>query len=128
MAQRETTAGPRAPTVMASLAVIAALYAGREVLVPVALALTLVALLWPAVTALHRRRMPVVAASALCVIGVLCVLVALVLALESPVRRLARDAPHSVMLARAKVTQLAEPLRRLGAGAGSPVPGSGQPD
>lgn len=111
-----------ATTTLASLAVVGALFLGRELLVPVVMSLLLTAVLQPLVQRLRRRaRLPAPAAAALVVAAAVLVLVGVGAALAPPLRTLATEVPKSVQKARERITRLAPPLQRLvGGTAGGP--------
>jgi predicted PurR-regulated permease PerM len=118
-------ARPRASAalvVVATVATLAALYAGSEFFVPLSLGLVLAALLRPLVARLHRAGLPYPAGAALGVLGGLAALVLVFGALGRPVRGLAAELPRSVAAARQRLTRLGAPLERLtGGGAAAPA-------
>ena len=103
-----------AAAVIATIAVIFALYAGHDFLVPVCLALLLTALLVPAVAWLVRHHLPVTVAAMLTVLAFLAVLVGAGAALEVPVRGMVRDIPKTMSAARKRLAAFREPLARIG--------------
>ncbi len=118
---REQIAAPRAArgttravTVLAVVAVIATLYAGREFFVPLTLGVVLAALLAPVVAWLRRHGVPAAAGAALTVLATLAVIVGGAVALEPPLRGFAAEVPKGLNAARAKLDQLRAPLARIG--------------
>lgn len=95
-------------TVLMVLAVVYALHAGRDFVLPVVFAILLNFLLSPVVRALHRLRIPVAAAAAL-VILLLCGLIGVgAYSLAAPANEWIAQAPRTF----AKVTAKLRPLRR----------------
>jgi len=119
--QRAGRGACRGTWILATLAVAYALYLGHEVLVPVSLALVLVALLAPAVAWLARHRVPAPAGAALTVVASLVLLVGAGATLAPPLRDLGGQLPRSLAMARARLARLQAPLARLGL----PVPAAG---
>jgi predicted PurR-regulated permease PerM len=99
--------------VLATLAVVAALYAGAEFLAPVAFAIVLAAILRPLVAALERARVPTTLAAAVVVLGLLAVLVAAGFALVTPVRNWLAAVPERFAAAEAKLSHLRDPVQKL---------------
>lgn len=98
--------GPRAPVavnVLAVLAVLAALWAGRQFLVPLCAGLMLAALLSPCVGWLARGLHSRVLAAALCLSGVLVMLAIAALAFGSQLGRVADRVPDMISLAADRV-------------------------
>lgn len=110
----EGTLPRRALLLLATLGAVAALYLGHVFIVPVCLALVLIALLYPVVAWLARRRVPAPAGATLAVLASLALMAGGVAALEPPVRGLAHDIPRSFAVARARLARFEEPLARIG--------------
>ncbi len=102
-----------AVVILAGVAVLALLYAGREVFVPVAFALLLAALLNPIVCAMRAVRIPAPVASALAILGTIIIVALIGLSLERPVRGLAAEVPKGVLAARTRISQLGGPFARF---------------
>ncbi|MDQ6828020.1 MAG: hypothetical protein M3081_04050 [Gemmatimonadota bacterium] len=71
-------------TVLAGVATLALLYAGREVFIPIAFAMLLAALLHPVVRAMRAMRVPAPLASAVAALGTLIIVGLIALSLERP--------------------------------------------
>lgn len=99
--------------ILATLAVIAALVAGRDLLVPVALALLFTLLLRPAVRVLERFGMPTALASLLVLLFALAVVGGVVLAVERPIVDFAHEIPATLGKARHRIENLRSPLKKL---------------
>ena len=100
--------------IIAIVAVGVALWAGRDVFVPLALAAAFASVLRPLVRWLRdRARLPVPAAAALVIVALLGSLGAAGIALEEPARALMSDAPQLLSKARARVDELRRPLQRV---------------
>jgi predicted PurR-regulated permease PerM len=106
----------RGVVILAALAVIVALWIGRELFVPLSLALVVATVLRPLVKRMERLRLPAPAAAAAVVLITLGLLIGLGFVLESPVRTMAADAPASIAKARAKLNAMGSRLSRLTAG------------
>lgn len=89
--------------ILAIAAVTAGLYYGRDVFVPVFMALVFTALLRPVVRRLERGRLPTGLAATLVIVVGLALLAGAVVALAAPVRDWARDAPKMAATAREKL-------------------------
>lgn len=130
--RRTTSAGV---VTLACLAVVGALYLGRDVLEPIALSLLVSAVLYPVVRWLHARlRLPMIAGAALVVVASAALLVVVVLLLVPALRSLAADVPRSLDAARGRLARLPGPLgvsfvqlaeRARGGGAQSASGGAG---
>jgi predicted PurR-regulated permease PerM len=99
--------------VLATLAVVAALYVGRPFLAPIALALLFDALLRPAVRRLERLRLPTPLAALIVLVAVLTIGALAVSFLESPVRDWVRRAPETLATARDKLDALRRPIQQI---------------
>ncbi len=100
--------------VLATLAVVYAIYLGHAFLVPVCLGVVLTALLVPLVAWLARHRVPAPAGAALTVLASLALMIGAVTALEPPLRNLAGEIPRSITAARVRLARFEAPLARLG--------------
>ncbi|MEO8452763.1 MAG: AI-2E family transporter [Gemmatimonadota bacterium] len=101
----------RATTVLATLTVIAALWLGSDVLVPVAIAAVLAAVLRPVVRQLEGWGIPAPVGSAAVVLSGIALLLVSGSALSDPVREWSTKAPAAISSA---VTKLQPLFRRLG--------------
>jgi predicted PurR-regulated permease PerM len=101
--------------VLATLAVIAALYVGREFLAPIALAILFTALLRPVVRWLERLRIPAPGGALLVLVALTGLLVGAGLALAGPVRTWVAEAPQTLSAARQRIQELRRPFDRLSA-------------
>ena len=88
---------------LAAAAIIAGLYYGRDVFVPVALAAVFTALLRPPVRWLERVKVPAPLASTLVVLASLLLLAGAVYAFTAPMQAFVKDVPATVASARAKL-------------------------
>jgi predicted PurR-regulated permease PerM len=99
--------------IIAAILVIAALALGRDLFVPIALALCFQALLRPLVRGLERARLPAPAGAAIVVLGGLALAVVGGWALSGPVGAWVDKAPASIATAREKLRALGKPLTQL---------------
>lgn len=119
--------------VLATLAVITALYFGREFLAPIALAVLFTALLRPVVRLLERLRLPAPVGALVVLVALTGMLTAAGLALAGPVRTWVAEAPQTLTTARQRLQELRGPFDRLSAvaqkvqGADSSSGGAGEP-
>jgi predicted PurR-regulated permease PerM len=104
---------PTAPTITATVAVIALLYAGRQFFVPVAVALLFNAVFRPAVRWLEGRRIPAPVGATAVVVTALGALGLTIFALASPVQQFAARIPESVTAAQSKLARLRRPFEQL---------------
>jgi predicted PurR-regulated permease PerM len=99
---------------LATLAVIGALYIGREFFVPIAFAFLLNALFRPVVRALNRRaRLPVPAAAAAVVLALIGLFIAAGYALSGPVKDWVAKAPERFDAAEQKLGRLRKPIQQV---------------
>jgi predicted PurR-regulated permease PerM len=98
---------------LATLAVIGALYVGREFFIPIALVLLLNALLRPLVRGLERLRVPTAAGAALVVLGLLGALGAGGFALVDPVQSWVSQVPASFEAAARKIEKARHALEHV---------------
>jgi predicted PurR-regulated permease PerM len=99
--------------ILASLAVIGALYVGREFLIPIALAFLFNALLRPIVRALQTVRVPAPVGATVVVIGLLALVTAGGFALAAPAQSWVANAPQSLAAAQEKLRKLRRPLQKV---------------
>ena len=100
--------------VLAVLAVIAALYVGREFFVPIAFAFLLNALFRPVARGLHRlTRLPIPAAAAVLVLGLIALFVVAGYALSGPVKSWLASAPERFDAAEQKLSRLRKPIEQV---------------
>ena len=100
--------------ILAALAVIGALYVGREFFVPIAFAFLLNALFRPVVRLLHRRaRFPVSAAAAVVVLGLIALFIVAGYALSGPVKEWVAKAPERFDAAEQKLGRLRRPIQQV---------------
>jgi len=104
---------PSAITVVASCAVIALLFAGREFVVPVAIALLFSAILRPAVRALEHRRVHTAAGATAVMLLALTALGVAGYAISGPVRGFAARVPESVQVAQQRLERLRRPMQQI---------------
>jgi predicted PurR-regulated permease PerM len=119
MSQARTTAV--AVVVLAVCGVMLILYLGREVFVPIALAVTFAATLRPVVQRMERWRIPAPAGTGILLLGELLLLAAIGSILVNPAKQLADKAPQAIAVARQRLAPIQERLARLG-GKGTPAP------
>lgn len=93
--------------VLALAAVTAGLYYGRDVFIPIALAVVFTALLRPVVRLLERAKLPTSLAATLVVLAALAVLAGAVAAFAAPVQQFVKDAPRTLATARQKLGSIA---------------------
>ena len=101
--------------IVAAVMVGFALYFGRVVFIPVALALVLAAVLAPLVGGLEKVRIPAPAGSALLLLGTLALVAGAGLALADPIRDWAGKAPEAIAAAGKKVQEFRHRFDRLSA-------------
>jgi len=99
--------------VLASLAVIAALYVGRELLIPIALAMLFTALLRPLVRRFERAGLSAAVGSTVVMIVLLGVLGIGVSSLAGPVRDWIAQAPATFAKAQERLQTLRRPLQAI---------------
>jgi predicted PurR-regulated permease PerM len=99
--------------ILASLAVIAALYVGRELLVPIALALLFTAVLRPLVRPFERAGLSAPVGSTVVIIVLLGVLAIGVSSLAGPVRDWIAQAPATFAKAQERLQTLRRPLQTI---------------
>lgn len=98
---------------LATIGVGSILYWGRPAFVPIMLALLLTLLLWPAVDALHRRRVPRFAGAALVLLSVVGGVAVTVQAVWSPARVWLDSAPQTLAMVERKIKPVARVLAKL---------------
>ncbi|MFL5605983.1 MAG: AI-2E family transporter [Gemmatimonadaceae bacterium] len=106
--------------VVALLLGVGALWLGRDVFVPITLSVIVATVLWPAVQALQRLRLPTPAAATIVVVAGLVLVVAVGAALQQPVRGMAEGLPKGITAARARLDELAARFRSITGGARAP--------
>lgn len=120
------TAGETSIVILAIVVATIALWLGRDVFAPLALAIVLACALQPLVRRLEGRRVPTVASATIVVLASLAVLLLLGMLLERPVRDMTTDAPQSIAKARAKIEAITAKVRGM-SGAPAPIPAT-RPD
>ena len=120
--------------ILAILAGIGALYIGRELFIPLALALLLNALLRPVVRSLERLHIPTAVGATLVSLGLLGILIAGGMALINPVRSWVSQLPatfeaagRKLAPARQSLAQVSQATQALGAPSGAPSAASEPP-
>lgn len=109
---------------IAAVAVAFALYFGREVFIPIAMAVVFMALLRPVVRVLERIHVPTALAALLVVLASLALLAGAGAAVVVPVQKFASQAPQALKKAEAKLGKLVHGLQSVAGAAGS---GGSQP-
>jgi predicted PurR-regulated permease PerM len=104
---------PSAQTVVATVAAIGLLYAGRQFFVPVAIAILFNAVFRPPVRWLERRGMPTAVGTTAVLVTALAALGLTVFALSSPVQNFATRIPQSMAAAQAKLATIRRPFERI---------------
>lgn len=100
--------------VLATIAAVVALWAARDVFVPLAIAAAFASVLRPIVRGLRERaRVPVPAGAAFVLLALLGALGAAGFALEEPAHDLFTGAPQLLMQARTRVDEFRRPLQRM---------------
>src|SRR5262245_3733030 len=99
--------------ILAILAGIGALYVGRELFIPLALALLLNALLRPVVRSLERLRVPTAIGATLVSLGLLGTLIAGGMAVVHPVRTWASQLPATFEAAGRKLAPARQSLEQV---------------
>jgi predicted PurR-regulated permease PerM len=104
-------------TVLATLAVVAALYLGREFLIPVALSILFAALLRPVVRWMEHARIPAPVGATIVLVAITGAGTVAGLAAAGPIREWLAEAPRSLGAARHRLQELRRPFDRLTAAA-----------
>jgi predicted PurR-regulated permease PerM len=113
--------------IIATLAVIAALFIGKEFCIPLALAIALAAPFRTPVRLLQQRvGMPPAAGAGVLLLVVIGLLTAAGLGLEAPVRRWSDEAPQTFAKARDRIERFRRPLDRLTGSGSTPTPTPGK--
>lgn len=99
--------------VLATLAVIAALYAGRELLVPIALALLFTGLLRPLVRQFERAGLSAPVGSIVILVVFLGLATVGFVALAGPVRNWVAEAPETFTKAQERLRELRKPIQTV---------------
>jgi predicted PurR-regulated permease PerM len=100
--------------ILAVLAIVYTLYFGKEILLPIALALVLKLLLQPAMRLLHDRlRLPGALAALLLIIAVFSAITAIGFTISVPASGWIQKAPESLPLLKDKLAILRQPLDYL---------------
>jgi predicted PurR-regulated permease PerM len=99
--------------VLATAASAAALYFGKELFVPIALALLFMALLRPIVGGLGRFHIPAPAVATFLVLGILGLIGTGVFLLAQPVQDWVQQAPQTFAAARGKLDKLRRPVQQV---------------
>jgi predicted PurR-regulated permease PerM len=99
--------------ILATLATIASLYVGAELLIPIAVAIILTALLRPAMRLLLRMRLSPWLAATLLILGLVAGLMGLVFLLTVPLKKSVAKAPETFAAAQKRVSELIEPVQKL---------------
>jgi predicted PurR-regulated permease PerM len=102
-----------ATATLAGIAILAALYFGRVVFMPIVLALVLSTVLRPLVRWLESVRVPAPAGAALVVVAVFATMVVAVYELTPSVRRFARQLPEATNQAHRRLAELPPPFNAL---------------
>src|SRR5436189_4875979 len=113
MAEPRDTVLRSAAVIVAVAAAAAALYFGRELFQPIAIAMLLAVLLRPVVRALERwLRLPTALAAAAVVLSLIGAGVAAGYALADPVESGFRKAPQAFVAAQDKLERIRRPIRK----------------
>lgn len=108
-----TQSANRATIVIAVLLSAVAVHLASEFLIPVALALVLVSLLWPLVQQFERWRIPAAAGATICIVGTVAILAVMVSSLGPTVSDFADEIPKSIAAARPKIASMTAAISRL---------------
>ncbi|MFL5491068.1 MAG: AI-2E family transporter [Gemmatimonadales bacterium] len=100
-------------SILAAIAVTAALYLGQEVFVPIALGLMMTALVRPLVQLLSRIHVPDAVGATLVTLGILGMLAAGGYFVAGPLKGWVRDAPQTLSAARGKIQKLRRPIKQV---------------
>src|SRR5215210_1891179 len=104
-------------TVLTTLAVVTALYFGREFLVPIALSVLFAALLRPVVRWMEHARIPAPAGATIILVAITGAATVAGLAAAGPIREWVAEAPRTLGAARHRLQELRRPFDRLSAAA-----------
>lgn len=104
---------PASLTIIAAVAVCAALYFAQEIFVPISLGLLFTALFRPVVRVLARFRIPAPVTATLVVVGCLAAFGTSAYLLAGPVRDWVNKAPTTLAAARGKLDQLRRPIKQV---------------
>ena len=122
-----TQPAQRATVVIVVLLVAAALHFGSEFLIPVALALVLVSLLWPVVQRLTRWHIPAPAGATITILGTVGILGVLVSTLGPTISTFADEIPKSIAAARPRIAAMSAAVSRLTGTQRAPVRPAAKP-
>jgi predicted PurR-regulated permease PerM len=111
--ERGSSRGSVSLTILASVAVAAALYVAQEVFIPIALGLLLTALFRPLVGALARIHIVPAVSATLIVLGCLGLLGGAGYLLVNPLQTWVRNAPNTLATARGKIDKLRKPIKQV---------------
>ncbi len=103
----------RATIVIAVLIAAASLHLASEFLIPVALALVLVGLLWPVVQRLVQWHIPAPAGATITILGTVGILAVMASALGPTISEFATEIPKSIAAARPKIAAMTAAVGRL---------------
>jgi predicted PurR-regulated permease PerM len=113
MAESREELRTRALIILATLAIIGALYLGGDFLVPIALGIVLNALFRPIVRFLKRLHVPSSIGAAIVVLGLMAAIIGAGFALVSPVKAWFATAPEKLSAAEKKLSRLRAPLKKI---------------
>jgi predicted PurR-regulated permease PerM len=99
--------------ILAFIASCAALYFGREVLVPIAFAVLLQALFRPIVRVLEKLRLPTTVGAAVVVLTLLALLTVAGISLAGPIQRWVKNIPEQFQAAQSKFEKYRKPLQQI---------------
>src|SRR5262249_11567583 len=102
-----------ATVAIAVVAILGALYFGREFFVPIVFAMVLNVVFRPVVRAMQRLRIPPWAGALLIVLTLIGAIVAGVVSLKSPLQHWIEQVPASFDAAQAKLERIREPARKV---------------
>ncbi|HEY4319576.1 MAG TPA: AI-2E family transporter [Gemmatimonadales bacterium] len=102
-----------ATSILATIAVLATLFLGRVVFMPIVLALTLTTILRPLVRWFETIRVPPAASAPAIVVGVILIAIGGMRLLAPSVSSFASQVPHALTGAKTRLATLAPPLNRL---------------
>lgn len=100
-------------TILATVAVGAALYLAQEIFIPIALGLLLTALFRPVVQVLAGARVPAPVTATVVVLGCLALVATGIFFLSRPVGAWVREAPSTFAAARGKLEKLRRPIKQV---------------
>jgi predicted PurR-regulated permease PerM len=113
MAEEHETGRTVSDVIVATVAAGFALYFGRELFQPIAVALMLMAVFRPPVRALEAARVPTALAAGIVVLGLMLVIAVVGMALAPPVKQSFAQSNQTLAAAEARLSKLRKPVEQI---------------